>query len=119
MTDYPILDETVVRRLETLGGGEFVGEIVGVFVDQAPRRIEAALEGARSNSLETVRRAAHSLVSTAGHLGARRMMRLAEEIECAAGAQNWEAVRRLLPALLPAFAESRAALDRLLSPEAA
>src|SRR5215204_1722849 len=71
MSDRLILDETVIRRLQTLGGDEFVGEMLSIFLDQAPRRIDAALDGARAHSLDAVRRAAHSLVSTAGHMGAR------------------------------------------------
>lgn len=112
MSDRPILDETVIRRLQTLGGDEFVGQMLNIFLDQAPRRIDAALDGARAHSLDAVRRAAHSLVSTAGHMGARRMLRLAEELEAAASGQDWDEVRRLLPALVPTFAEAAAELDR-------
>ena len=112
MTEDCIIDDAIVRRLETLGGAEFVGEMIGIFVAQVPRRIESALEGVRGNSLEAVRRAAHSLVSTSGHMGAQRMLRLAEALEGAADAHDWESVRRLVPQLQPAFEEAWALLEK-------
>jgi HPt (histidine-containing phosphotransfer) domain-containing protein len=113
MTDDCTIDHAVLRRLETLGGGDFVGELIGIFVEQVPRRIEAALEGVRANSLDAVHRAAHSLVSTSGHIGAQRMLRLAEALEGAADAHDWDTVRRLAPELRPAFDEAWTVLERL------
>lgn len=113
MTDDCIIDEAVLRRLHTLGGPEFVSEMIGIFVEQVPRRGDSVLAGVRENSLDAVRRAAHSLVSTSGHIGAQRMLRLAEALEGAADAHDWDAVRRLAPELRPAFEEARAVLDRL------
>ena len=113
MTDDCIIDDAVLGRLETLGGAEFVGEMIAMFVEQVPRRIDAAMEGVQANSLDAVRRAAHSLVSTSGHIGAERMLRLAEALEGAADAHDWETVRRLAPALRPTFEEVLSVLERL------
>ena len=119
-SDEPILDADTMPRLAHLGGPAFVDELVRIFEDHGTQRVHAIADAAGHADLNTVRRGAHSLVSTAGHLGARRLAGLCAALERAAATLDTTTVTALVPALAPTFAASRDALaSRLPAPLAA
>jgi HPt (histidine-containing phosphotransfer) domain-containing protein len=75
------LDETVMGRLRRLGGDALVERMIGLFMANARRRLEAAHAAMRSGALDEVGRAAHSLKSSAGNVGAIRLQHLAGALE--------------------------------------
>jgi HPt (histidine-containing phosphotransfer) domain-containing protein len=75
------LDETVLERLRRLGGDALVERMIGLFIANARRRLEAAHAAMRSGALDEVGRAAHSLKSSAGNVGAIRLQHLAGALE--------------------------------------
>jgi HPt (histidine-containing phosphotransfer) domain-containing protein len=77
--------ESVVKRLLQIGSDEFVREILGVFLSEVPRRIDAIRTGLRSDSPGGVAFAAHALRGSCGNLGADEAESLCGVIEERAG----------------------------------
>lgn len=103
------LDAGVLSRLRTVGSGSLVRRLAGMFLDSAPDRIQAA----NSDDLKSVEAAAHSLVSSAGNLGARRIQEVAERLERAARDREHALVRSLRDDLARAYEDARPAVERL------
>src|SRR5512135_2779222 len=75
------VDLQALERLRKLGGKELVSKMVMLFTSHAESAIRDAAGGIASGDLDTVRRAAHSLKSSAGNLGALQVQAAADEIE--------------------------------------
>ena len=85
----PVIDTAVtdgLRARDRKGGGSRLGRAVTRFVDSAPALVSAICESHASGDSEALWRAAHSLKSSAGALGAKRLSLVSAEIE--RGARN-------------------------------
>ena len=80
----PALDPASVARLLRLGGDELAGKMASLFLGLAPDRVRAAREGLDAGDADAVRRAAHSLKSSSGNVGALAVMEAAGRLEDAA-----------------------------------
>ena len=60
-----VLDGKALRRLGELGGETLVREILGLFLENAPKRLEDARAGRRARNFDAVERAA-GLATLAG-----------------------------------------------------
>lgn len=97
------IDPAAIDRLDRLGGDELVGKMAALFVELGPERMAAATEGLEAGDLDAVERAAHSLKSSAGNVGAvelgeaaGRLERLAEEKRAEAIPAALETMERAL-----------------------
>lgn len=79
----PILEVAALERLERLGGTELVTRMIGLFLENAPARVDAAVSAARDGDAAGVERAAHSLRSSAANVGAAHLQHRADAIEAA------------------------------------
>jgi signal transduction histidine kinase/CheY-like chemotaxis protein/HPt (histidine-containing phosphotransfer) domain-containing protein len=99
----PVLDVSVLSQLANgdLGGDPaFVVELIDLFVEQI-RPLMADLGVATdADDRQTVARIAHTLQSSAGNLGARRLQRLCAEVESTAQASDGASVREGVEAML-------------------
>ena len=87
MTDTaPRLDRTAIERLQRVGGDKLVRGMIDLFLEHTPARIRSAREGAAAGDHDAVRRAAHSMKSTAGNLGAAALQEIATRVEHLAAA---------------------------------
>ncbi len=80
MSDDPI-DAATFAELQDTAGAEFVSELIGTFLEEAPQmlgELRAAMAGA---SADRFRRAAHSIKSNANTFGALRLGEMARELE--------------------------------------
>ncbi len=111
MGDVNQFDETVLTRLHKLGGETLVRRMIDLFLENAPKRVEAARLGDQDGDLEAVRQAVHSLKSTAGNLGAITLQELAGKIEQLARGQQQEATSELMPNLEDAFVQAKRHLE--------
>jgi HPt (histidine-containing phosphotransfer) domain-containing protein len=113
----PALDGTVLDRLRQLtppGGPDVLVEILTVFRDDAPRRVEtlrAALDG---RDADGAHRAAHSLKGSAGNIGAGPMQAICRAIEDRARAGDLAGAAALVGDLEREFARVRAEIETLL-----
>jgi len=111
MEKEPWLDETALEKLYALGGEELVGKMIRLFLENVPKRIAAATNGEKSGDLRVVEQAAHSIQSSAGNLGASRLLATAVDLERAAGKQQAEQVSALLPRLQQTFEQVKSYLE--------
>jgi HPt (histidine-containing phosphotransfer) domain-containing protein len=109
--------DTQLARLEDIGGRDFVVEMIDLFLQVAPQRLDDARRGEQAGDLEAIAKAAHSLKSSAGNLGADAVQELAEQVEQLASACAAEAVSPLLRRLEQAFAESKVRLESARGPK--
>jgi HPt (histidine-containing phosphotransfer) domain-containing protein len=89
-----VLDEAVMAELlESVGGdSEFLAELVGDFLADAPMQLETLRQTAASGDAAGARRAAHTLKGNARTFGAAQLASLCEETEAAAGAGDLDTV---------------------------
>jgi len=75
------IDRSAIERLERLGGPDLVGRVAALFVELGRARMGAALDAVDAGDLASVERAAHSLKSSAGNVGARALAEVAGKVE--------------------------------------
>ena len=110
----PVLDGATMSMLRELDdeSGTF-RELVGMFLAEAPRRLERLVRAAGEGDLDEVAAAAHSLTGSAGSFGAARVARLSHDIE--QGAREGRLPDPgAVTALGTALADARDALSREL-----
>jgi len=115
MPELPLLDASVLDGLVALSPGDegaFVRELIEIFIQDTPPRvqeIEAAL--ARGDTV-TASRAAHAIKGSCGNFGAMRLHAASLAMERTAGGGDLAAAQALLPGLLRDHAETQAELSR-------
>ena len=82
MSGQPI-DEAAFAELQASAGAEFVVELAGTFLEEAPRMLGELRAAAAAGNAEAFRRAAHSLKSNANTFGALALGALARDLELA------------------------------------
>jgi HPt (histidine-containing phosphotransfer) domain-containing protein len=110
-TEPTILDPAALERLEEWGGPGLTKEIIQLFLEHGPVRLDqirAALDG---EDLEVPERGAHSLKSSAANVGAHHVHMAAGEVELAASQGDLQRVRDLIPGLEEAYAEATRELE--------
>ncbi len=105
MTNAAGVDEAVLTRLSKSVGADVMQEIIDLFREHTPQRIEAAREGLRSGMLDDVARAMHTLKSSAAMIGASRVEEIARRMEETATQQGADALASQLDDLETAVAE--------------
>jgi HPt (histidine-containing phosphotransfer) domain-containing protein len=112
VTDGPdVLDGAALERLKALGGPEPLAQMIDLFLEHGAERVRAALAGEQSGDRVALERAAHSLKSTAGNLGAEALQRCAQAIELMAASADERALAGRMRELEARFAEARSALE--------
>lgn len=115
----PSTDEAALERLKRFGGGKLLGEMITLFLEAAPERINAALAGLAANDVKATEMALHALKSSSAQLGAMRMQRLCERGEALARSGTLENVRGLVSSLEEEFPRVQSWLERARRPEVA
>lgn len=106
-------DPAAIDRLRRLGGDELVRRMGDLFVTLGEERVAAARAGVTYGDLDTIERAAHSLKSSAGNVGAVALQRHAETVERAAAEHRRADAVAGVEAMEAAFAEARARIEAL------
>jgi HPt (histidine-containing phosphotransfer) domain-containing protein len=99
MSDASI-DSATFRGLQDAAGAEFVAELVGTFLDEAPRMTNALAAALAAGDADAFRRTAHSLKSNAATFGALQLAALARGLEQRAAGVATAGDARALDALL-------------------
>lgn len=114
MSDLAVVETEALDRLREWGGEDLLVKMLNLFLEHAPERVREIRTGLESDALEMTQRGAHSLKSSAGNLGARRLQAGAAKMEDLAEDGDRKAVEDLLPALESMFRETRASLEEVL-----
>ena len=116
MTD-PVLDPHVIdglRQLNQPGEPDVVREVLMLFIHDAPQRIEAVTNAARSGQAESLQRAAHALKGAAATIGATGLQRICRELEDLGKRESTNGVGAALQALYVEYERVREAIEQLL-----
>ena len=76
-----VIDMPTFTALQETTGADFVAELVGTFLEEAPRMLAELRSALAAQSADTFRRAAHSLKSNSNTFGASRLAEMARELE--------------------------------------
>jgi len=76
-----VIDPATFAELQAAAGAEFVAELIGTFLEEAPGMLAELRSARAANDAERFRRAAHSLKSNGQTFGATALGALAREIE--------------------------------------
>jgi HPt (histidine-containing phosphotransfer) domain-containing protein len=108
-----ILDMSVVEELLSLsddGDPELLLDLIQMFLDDGPAKVQAVTEGLQAGDFDKMERAAHSLKGSSGNLGARRLQNVCEGLQLASRDKRLDESRGLAGQLRDVFAEAEAAL---------
>jgi len=108
-----IIDEQAIARLRKIGGDSLLVEIMGLFTESAPAKVQNALRANEQGDLNQVERAVHSLKSSAGNLGAMQLMEMCGRIEALASAGKADQVSALTDELTEAYNQAAARLQAI------
>jgi two-component system, sensor histidine kinase and response regulator len=111
-----LMDPQAFVRLREWGGDVLLGKMVGLFLKNAPDRMEEIRAGLEEGDAPRAERGAHSLKSSAGNLGAERLRRLCQYLEDAAEEGRLEDARALHPLVLEAYRRTIQALELSRTP---
>jgi HPt (histidine-containing phosphotransfer) domain-containing protein len=109
--DPTIIDPAALERLEKWGGPSLSNEIVQLFLDNGPTRMDQIRDAMNTDDLDGPERGAHSLKSSAANVGAQQVQKVASEVELAASGGDLQRVRDLIPNLEQAYAEATRELE--------
>jgi HPt (histidine-containing phosphotransfer) domain-containing protein len=117
MTASDLLDLTTLQNLVELddGGGGLLTEMIAIFREDTPRRIQDILAAMAEGHAESFSRAGHALKGGAGALGADALRRLAAELEALGKSGSTDAGPDLAERLNRTFQASLAALEGYLA----
>ena len=112
----PYIDPTAIENLRTISpddGGEFLRELIDIFLADTPKRIAEIEQALAAGNTEKLTRAAHSIKGSSGNFGAMQLTTLARDLEEQGKAGDIAAVRVSLPALQAEFARVQPVLEQL------
>lgn len=111
------IDMSVVQELLDLsddGDPELLIDLIQMFLEDGPSRVQSILEGLAEGDLEKVERAAHSLKGSAGNLGARKVQDIAEQLQVSSRQGDADVVKGQVESLPQAFAAAEQDFRELL-----
>lgn len=112
MSDNAI-DLPTFEALQQTAGVEFVAELIGTFLDEAPRMLAEIRQSLAARDADRFRRAAHSLKSNSNTFGALLLGQMAKKLEL--GGIDAAGNAHALDALDAEYARVAAALEALRS----
>ena len=113
MNDTTVIDATTFAELQDAAGVDFVAELVGTLLEEAPGMLAELRSALAAGDGERFRRAAHSLKSNGQTFGALALGALAREIELQGLDADPARDAAALDALDAAYAQAAAALKEL------
>ncbi len=113
-----VIDMSVVEELLDLCDDrdpELLVDLIGMFLEDGPARIQSILDGLEKNDLEMVERAAHSLKGSAGNLGALKVQGHADAMQVASRQGEGDKLNQLVPSLQSDYQEAEQALRDIVA----
>ena len=119
MNDPQIIDAAAQARLQEWGGAKLLTQMIRLFLENAPIRVEQTRKGVADGDVREAERGVHSLKSSAANVGAMRVSRVAAQMEELASRGELAAVAGLMQSLESEFAAARVQRAAILeaSPE--
>ncbi len=106
MANPDVLDPVVVASLRQLtppGEPDVLTEVLNLFLDEAPKRMERLRDAWQDRNTAELQRSAHSLKGSAGNIGARRMYDICKQLDERGKASDFSGAKHLIEALAGEF----------------
>ncbi|MCB1105499.1 MAG: Hpt domain-containing protein [Cephaloticoccus sp.] len=116
MPETPIIDPEAIENLRSLNPGdndEFLREIVGIFLEDTPKRLTELNECLARHDVRSFTRAAHSIKGSSANVGAGYLRRAAEQLEHKSNADGLVDVAAQITEVRNRFIEAKAELERI------
>lgn len=84
MASQPVLDPAIIdtlRQLTVPGEPDVLTEVLKLFLEEAPTRIEKLRNAWAARDIQQVQRIAHSLKGSAGNIGASALFEICKQID--------------------------------------
>lgn len=117
MPDPKIIDPEAIAALRELNPGDndaFLKEIVGIYIEDTPRRLQELRTSLASGDVALFTRAAHTIKGSSANVGAAALSAIAERLESASRREGLGCVAALLGECEAAFVQASAELRRLV-----
>lgn len=118
MPEQPVLDDSTMASLRALSpgdGGAFVREIIDIFLQETPERLQQLEKAYVAGDAAAITHLAHSVKGSCGNFGATRLAAISLAIEQCGKRGDVATARNLGPELVAAFAATRTALEHFVS----
>ena len=116
--DQPaVLDQAVIdtlRQLTPAGEPDVLAEVLKLFLEEVPPRIDRLRNAWASGNIEQMHRAAHSLKGSAGNIGARRLYDVCRQLDEMGKAGDLAGAAPLVDALGVEFGKVESEIHRLI-----
>lgn len=112
-----VLDQSVLDELLSFaddGDPELLLDLIQMFLEDGPSKVEAVQKGVASGDFEMAERAAHSLKGSSGNLGAHLVQDVCEQLQISTRNHELETSRTLAPQLVETYRAAEQALRALL-----
>jgi HPt (histidine-containing phosphotransfer) domain-containing protein len=116
MEDLPPIDPHAIASLQELNpgdGGAFLREIVGIYIEDTPKRIEDMKTSLAAGDVPAFTRAAHTIKGSSANVGAQVLRGVAERLERVSRTDGLGAVGPLIAECEAQFVLAAAELTRL------
>jgi HPt (histidine-containing phosphotransfer) domain-containing protein len=116
VSDQPVIDQEAISNLKELNpgdGGEFLREIVSIYVEDTPKRIAELKAALASKDVPAFTRAAHTIKGSSANVGASSVRALAERLEFMSKRDGLGSVGPLIANVEAEFAKAAAELGRI------
>jgi HPt (histidine-containing phosphotransfer) domain-containing protein len=116
VSDLPTIDPEAIANLRDLNpgdGGEFLREIVSIYVEDTPKRISEMKASQAAGDTATFARAAHTIKGSSANVGAMVLRGIAERLEALARKEGLGGVSSLVADCEREFERASAELKRL------
>jgi HPt (histidine-containing phosphotransfer) domain-containing protein len=94
------IDPHFLDRLKELGGPKLISELITMYLTRGSDLLDTIVAGIESQDFNSVKNAPHSLISSAGNLGGKRVSKLSIAIEAAAMDEQIDILDELKPDLI-------------------
>jgi CheY-like chemotaxis protein len=115
--EIPAVDRKLVMDLRALGdgdGSEMLQELIRVYLEDLPLRLQQLRQAVIDADWDTARRAAHTIKGASSNFGAKPIVDLARQAEEAAAAANATTLERLTDEMEAESARVAAALGKII-----
>lgn len=118
MAELPTIDPEAIENLRALNPGdndEFLREIIGIFLEDTPNRLNELTQGLASGDVGVFTRAAHSIKGSSSNVGAMRLRAAAEKLEHTSRKEGLGTVAPAIEELNQEFIAAQTALQKYRS----
>lgn len=119
MTNETLIDPEAIENLRALNpddGDGFLRDIIGIFLEDTPQRIDELRVSLAGGDQIRFTRAAHSIKGSSSNLGAMPLRSLAEKLEHESRTNGLANVEPLIVQLDETLAATKAELERIIAP---